>query len=78
MKAKAGNGVCLIQSRTGKMSKVNIAKNANKELYCMYKGKRYILDKKKIPTKSYITVVLTRGRKRNSYNKKRTNSRRKR
>ena len=72
MEAIAGNGVCVIKS-----SKVRILKNSNNELYCMFKGKRYILDKKKLPKNGYTDVTLTRGRKKKSYGGK-TNSRRKR
>ena len=89
MKAKAGNGLCIIESKTGKdskVSKVRIGRNTDKQLYCMYKGKRYILNSlntqkplTKLPTtKGYTSVTLIRGRKRSSYSKKRTNSRRKR
>ena len=85
MKVKAGNGVCIIESKTGK-NKVRIYRNSDNQLYCMYKSKRYILSSpysqkpltKLSQTKGYVTVTLIRGRKRSSYNKKKTNSRRKR
>lgn len=77
IKAKAGLGVCLIQSNKG-ISKVKVANNKG-ELYCMYKGKRYILNKRKLSDSDYVSVILTRAKRRKvSYGRKRTNSRRKR
>jgi len=73
MKIKAGAGYCLIDN-----SKIRI-KQKGSEIYCMYKGRRYLF-KKHPPKDKIITVEVTRGRikKKSSYRTKPRNSRRKR
>ena len=75
MKIKAGAGYCLINN-----SKIRLRKDEDNNVYCMYKGRRYIF-KKPPPNNRIVTVEAIRARKLkkpNSYRTKARNSRRNR